>query len=103
MVCERARSDDGGDPRPGGVPDGFTVDGEGPGFRGDAAQEANWSDVCVGRYAGNEGAVLAFHAEVYAQRDETLSRTDVPDWGSGLVRSGGVLQLVEQARGDRQG
>ena len=37
-----------------------------------------WSDVCVGRYAGNEGAVLAFHAEVYAQRDETLSRTDVP-------------------------
>src|SRR5262249_26239134 len=52
------------------------------------------------RCAGDEGTILAFSSEVRPHRDEVLSRTDLPDWGRGVVRGRSVLQLAERAGRD---
>src|SRR5262245_47114484 len=100
MVRQHAGADDVGDSRPCGVYDGIAAHGEGPGRHRDTAQEADWSDVCPCSDASHEGTVLPFSAEIRPRPDDALSRTVLPDWGRGLERSGGVLQLAEQGRGD---
>src|SRR5262249_21416066 len=59
VVCERPGSDDGGDPRPGGVPDGVAIDERGVGACGVATQEADRADVCPGGEGGDGARVSA--------------------------------------------
>ena len=57
VVRQRPGPDDGSDPRPGGVPDGFAEDGSWKGGRRDTAQGADRPDVCPRRQVGDGGAI----------------------------------------------
>src|SRR5262249_21244202 len=100
VVCQRAGSEDGGHPWPGGVPDGVAVHGRGAVGRRIPTQEADWADIRPCRCAGDEGGILALSTEVWPHSDDALPRSDLPDWGRALVRGRSVLQLAEPAGRD---